>query len=46
MWSCEGTCPVGAIAATDDGKYGISDACVDCGACAGGCLFQLYQLSN
>ncbi|MDR3259112.1 MAG: 4Fe-4S binding protein [Fusobacteriaceae bacterium] len=35
--ACEGTCPTGAIAATDDGKYGISDACVDCGACAGGC---------
>ena len=35
--ACEGTCPVGAISATDDGKYAIGDACVDCGACAGGC---------
>ncbi|MCF2624617.1 4Fe-4S binding protein [Fusobacterium perfoetens] len=35
--ACEGTCPVGAISATDDGKFQIGDACVDCGACAGGC---------
>lgn len=35
--ACEGTCPVGAITATDDGKFQIGDACVDCGACAGGC---------
>ena len=34
--ACEGTCPVGAIAAAD-GKYVINDTCVDCGACAGVC---------
>ena len=35
--ACEGTCPVGAIVATDDGKFAINDSCVDCGACEGGC---------
>lgn len=34
--ACEGTCPVGAIFATE-GKYEINDSCVDCGACAGSC---------
>lgn len=35
--ACEGTCPVGAIAA-GDGTYVIdADACVSCGACADGC---------
>ncbi len=35
--SCEGSCPVGAIAA-GDGKFEISpDTCIDCGTCAGGC---------
>lgn len=35
--SCEGECPVGAIA-EGDGKYVIdADACVDCGTCAGVC---------
>jgi len=29
--ACEGTCPVGAISATDDGKFEIGEAC------AGGC---------
>ncbi|MDP0494406.1 MAG: 4Fe-4S binding protein [Fusobacterium sp. JB021] len=35
--ACEGTCPVGAIAGNDEGKFSINDTCVDCGACAGGC---------
>ncbi len=35
--SCEGQCPVGAIAA-GDGKFEINaDACIDCGSCAGQC---------
>ena len=35
--TCEGECPVGAIAA-GDGQYVIdADACVDCGTCAGAC---------
>ena len=35
--SCEGECPVGAIAEVD-GKYVIdADACVDCGACEAAC---------
>ena len=33
--TCEGECPVGAIA-MGDGKYEINaDACLDCGSCAG-----------
>ena len=35
--ACEGVCPVGAISATDEGKFRIADSCIDCGACAGGC---------
>lgn len=35
--TCEGECPVGAIA-PGDGKYEINpDSCVDCGTCAGAC---------
>ena len=35
--TCEGECPVGAIA-EGDGKFVIdADACVDCGACAAQC---------
>ena len=35
--TCEGECPVGAIAA-GDGKYEINpDTCVSCGTCAGVC---------
>ena len=35
--TCEGECPVGAIAA-GDGKYEIAaDTCIDCGTCAGAC---------
>ena len=35
--SCEGACPVGAIAA-GDGQFEIDpDTCIDCGTCAGGC---------
>lgn len=35
--SCEGECPVGAIAA-GDGQYVIDpDACIDCGSCEGSC---------
>ncbi len=35
--TCEGACPVGAIAA-GDGQYEIkADACIDCGTCAGAC---------
>lgn len=35
--SCEGECPVGAIA-EGDGKYEINaDACIECGACAAQC---------
>ncbi len=36
--TCEGECPVGAIAVDADGKYAIdADACLGCGACAGAC---------
>lgn len=36
--ACAETCPVGAIAADEDGKYEIdADACLGCGACAGDC---------
>ena len=35
-WS--GTCPVEAIAETDDGKFAIDpEKCLSCGSCAGGC---------
>ena len=35
--SCEGECPVDAIA-EGDGKYNIdADACISCGSCAGTC---------
>ncbi|HAJ73967.1 MAG TPA: ferredoxin [Lachnospiraceae bacterium] len=35
--TCEGECPVGAIAMGDT-KYEINaDACIDCGACEGAC---------
>lgn len=35
--TCEGECPVGAIAAGDS-QYEINaDTCVDCGTCAGAC---------
>lgn len=35
--SCEGGCPVGAIAA-GDGQYVIdADTCIECGSCAGVC---------
>jgi ferredoxin len=35
--SCEGACPVEAIA-EGDGKYVIdADKCISCGACAAGC---------
>lgn len=35
--SCEGECPVNAIA-EGDGKYDINaDECLDCGACASSC---------
>ena len=35
--SCEGQCPVGAIA-QGDGKFEINeDTCVDCGTCAAQC---------
>ncbi len=35
--ACEGTCPVAAISANDEGKYVIADSCIDCGACTGAC---------
>ncbi len=36
--TCEGECPVGAIAVGADGKYAIdADTCISCGACAGAC---------
>ena len=36
--TCEGECPVGAIAVDEDGKYRIDpDLCIECGACAGVC---------
>ena len=36
--SCAAECPVGAIAAGEDGKYEINaDECIDCGTCAGVC---------
>ena len=36
--SCCGTCPVEAIADTDDGKFAIDpEKCLSCGSCAGGC---------
>ena len=36
--TCEGECPTGAIAVTDEGKYNIdAEKCVDCGACASVC---------
>ena len=35
--ACEGVCPVGAISATDEGKFRIADSCIDCGACEGTC---------
>lgn len=36
--SCSGTCPVEAIAETDDGKFAIDpEKCLSCGSCAGGC---------
>lgn len=36
--TCEGECPIGAIAVDADGKYAIdADACLGCGACAGAC---------
>jgi len=44
--ACEGACPVGAIAATDDGKFAINDSCVDCGACAGGCPVSAIAPEN
>ena len=35
--TCEGQCPVGAIA-QGDGKYEIDEsACLGCGSCAGAC---------
>ena len=35
--TCEGNCPVGAIAA-GDGKYEINaDSCISCGSCAANC---------
>ncbi len=35
--SCEGECPVNAIAAGDS-QYNIdADACISCGACTGAC---------
>ena len=35
--TCEGQCPVGAIAA-GDGKFDIDEnTCVSCGSCAGSC---------
>ena len=35
--SCQGECPVGAIA-EGDGKFEIdAGTCIDCGTCAGGC---------
>ncbi len=35
--SCEGSCPVGAIA-MGDGKYEIDEnSCISCGSCAGAC---------
>ena len=35
--TCEGNCPVGAIAA-GDGKYEIdADSCISCGSCAANC---------
>ena len=35
--TCEGECPVGAIA-QGDGKYEIdANSCIDCGTCAGAC---------
>ncbi len=35
--SCEGECPVGAIA-QGDGKYEINaDACLECGSCEAAC---------
>ena len=35
--TCEGECPVGAIA-EGEGKYEIdADACIECGSCAAAC---------
>lgn len=35
--TCEGECPVGAIA-EGDGKYEINpDVCIECGSCAAAC---------
>ena len=35
--TCEGQCPVGAIAA-GDGQFEINpDTCISCGGCAGAC---------
>ena len=35
--TCEGQCPVGAIAA-GDGQFEINaDSCISCGSCAGAC---------
>lgn len=36
--SCQGTCPVGAVAPNDEGTYSIDpDTCLSCGACATNC---------
>ncbi len=41
--SCEGECPVNAIAAGDD-KYVINaDECIDCGACASACPAEAIE---
>ncbi|WP_163468059.1 ATP-binding protein [Fusobacterium sp. IOR10] len=35
--ACSEVCPVDAIAATEEGKYRISDTCINCGACVEVC---------
>ncbi len=41
--TCEGECPVGAIAQGDD-KYVINaDECIDCGACASACPTEAIE---
>jgi Formate hydrogenlyase subunit 6/NADH:ubiquinone oxidoreductase 23 kD subunit (chain I) len=35
--ACEGTCPVGCIAAGDSQFVIDENACIDCGSCAGSC---------
>jgi len=42
--TCEGECPVGAIAQGEEHYEIDADACVECGTCAGVCPMEAISL--